>query len=115
MAPKLNRKGLDHARSLVKDGQIERDTRDDWSEHAPSADEENAFIERHGFSEFAKWHLGVDPEKTEGTKGSVSFPFGDFRKVHRCAVVSLESRAAQHGHDHISKAAKDLLDKIDAE
>lgn len=81
--PKLNRKGLDHARSLVKDGQIERDTRDDWSEHAPSADEENAFIERHGFSEFAKWHLCVDPEKTEGTKGSVSFPFGDFRKVHR--------------------------------
>jgi hypothetical protein len=30
-------------------------------------------------------------------------------------VVSLESRAAQHNHDEIAKAAKDLLDKIDAE
>jgi hypothetical protein len=45
----------------------------------------------------------------------VSFPFGDFRKVHRCAVISLESRAAQHDHEDIRKAAKDLLEEIDAD
>ncbi len=87
--------------------------RDDWSEHAPSADEENAFIKKHGFSEFSKWHLGLDPDESEGTKGSVSFPFGDFKKVHRCAVVSLESRAAQYDHHEIAKVAKDLLETID--
>lgn len=38
-----------------------------------------------------------------------------FKKVHRCAVNSLECRAAQHNHDEISKAAKALLEKIDAE
>jgi hypothetical protein len=114
MATKLNKKALDHARSLVKSGKVVRDTRDDWSEHAPSADEENAFIKKHGFSEFSKWHLGVDADESEGTKGSVSFPFGDFKKIHRCAVVSLESRAAQYHHDEIAKAAKDLLEKIDA-
>jgi hypothetical protein len=115
MATKLNRKALEHARSLVKKGKVERDVRDDWSEHAPSTDEENSFIDKHGFDEFSKWHLGVDAEKSEGTKGSVSFPFGDFRKVHRCAIISLESRAAQYDHDDISKAAKKLLEEIDAD
>jgi hypothetical protein len=115
MATKLNRKALEHARSLVKKGKVERDIRDDWSEHAPSTDEENSFIDNHGFDEFSKWHLGIDSEKSEGTKGSVSFPFGDFKKVHRCAIISLESRAAQYDHDDISKAAKDLLEEIDAD
>lgn len=115
MATKLNKKALDNALRLVKDKKIERDARDDWSEHAPSADEENAFIDKNGFREFSQWHLGMDPEASEGTKGSVSFPFGDFKKVHRCAVISLESRAAQYGHSDIQKAAKDLLEKIDAD
>jgi hypothetical protein len=115
MATKLNRKALEHARSLVKKGKVERDVRDDWSEHAPSTDEENSFIDKHGFDEFSKWHLGIDAEKSEGTKGSVSFPFGDFRKVHRCAIISLESRAAQYDHDDISKAARKLLEEIDAD
>jgi hypothetical protein len=39
---------------------------------------------------------------------------GDFRRIHRCAVISLESRAAQHDHDEVARAAKRLLDKIDA-
>lgn len=114
MTTKLNKKALNHAHSLVKSGKVVRDARDDWSEHAPSAEQENAFIEKHGFSEFSNWHLGLDPDESEGTKGSVSFPFGDFKKIHRCAVVSLESRAAQYDHDEIAKAAKELLEEIDA-
>lgn len=115
MAVKLNRKALTHARELIKSGKVERDVRDDWSEHAPSADDENAFIDKHGFADFAKWHLGHDDDKSDETKGSVSFPFGDFRKIHRCAVISLESRAAQYGHDDIRDAAKKLLELIDSE
>ena len=115
MAVKLNRKALTHARELIKDGKVQRDVRDDWSEHAPSADDENAYIDKHGFSGFAEWHLGRDDDKSDGTKGSVSFPFGDFKKVHRCAVISLESRAAQYGHDDIRDAAKKLLELIDTE
>lgn len=115
MATELNKKALAHARKLVKDGKVERDSRDDWSEHAPSTEQENKFIEKSGFGEFAAWHLGLDPDASDGTKGSVSFPFGDFKKVHRCAVVSLESRAAQHDHDDIAAAAKKLLEEIDAD
>jgi hypothetical protein len=115
MAAKLNRKAMTHARKLIESGKVEHDVRDDWSEHAPSTDEENAFIDKHGFAAFAEWHLGRDDEQSEGTKGSVSFPFGDFKKVHRCAVISLESRAAQHGHDDIADAARKLLEEIDAD
>ena len=115
MATTLNKKAFEHARKLVKEGKVQRDTRDDWSEHAPSPAQENTFIEKNGFAEFAAWHLGLDADASEGTKGSVTFPFGDFKKVHRCAVVSLESRAAQHGHDDIAAAAKKLLAEIDAD
>jgi hypothetical protein len=35
--------------------------------------------------------------------------------VHRCAVISLESRAGQYDHDDIRDAARALLELIDAE
>lgn len=40
MATRLSETALRHARSLVHDGEVERDERDDWSEHAPTTDEE---------------------------------------------------------------------------
>jgi hypothetical protein len=112
---KLNPAAFRHAKKLVRDGKVVRDERDDWSEHAPGADDENRAVEKHGFAEFARWHLGLDEEKGEETKSRVGFPYGDFTKVHRCAVISLESRAAQYGHDDIAKAAGELLELIDEE
>lgn len=115
MTVKLNETALRHARSLVRDGKVVRDERDDWSEDAPGADEENAFIEEHGWAEYRHWHLGIDDDETTDTKGASSFPYGDFRKVHRCAVISLESRAGQYDHDDIRDAARKLLELIDGE
>ena len=111
----LNKKALEHARKLVEQGKVVHDERDDWSEHAPSADDENRFIEKNGWGDYALWHLGEDPDKSEETKGRLSFPYGDFTKVHRCAVISLESRAAQNDHDDIAREAKRLLELIDGE
>jgi hypothetical protein len=110
----LNKEALANAEKLIRAGKATHDERDDWSEHAPSASAENDFIEKHGYAEYAKWHLGVDKSASEETKGRYSFPFGDFTKVHRCAVISLESRAAQNDHSSIARAAKDLLERIDA-
>jgi len=110
----LNKDALSHANGLLRRGEITHDERDDWSEHSPSAADENAFIEKHGIAEYAKWHLGEDPSETEGTKGRYSFPYGDFKKLHRCAVISGESRAGQYDHTSIEKALKDLLEGIDA-
>ncbi len=54
MAVKLNRKAFDHAKKLIRRGKVVMDDRDAWSEHQPSAKEENDFIEQHGFGEYSK-------------------------------------------------------------
>jgi hypothetical protein len=108
MAVKLNRRGFDHAESLIKAGKFELDERDDWSEHQPSSAEENRFIEKHGLAEYAKWHLGIDDEEEEDTKGRYKFPYGDFEKVHLCALLAAESRAGQYKYDDIKNAAAHL-------
>jgi hypothetical protein len=108
MAVKLNRKAYDHARSLIKADKVVVDERDDWSEHQPSAADENRFIEKHGFSEYGKWHLGIDDEQDEDTKARYKFPYGDFNNVHRCALLAAESRAGQYKYDDIEHAAHDL-------
>jgi hypothetical protein len=108
MAVKLNRKGYDQATNLIKAGNVVLDERDDWSEHQPSAAEENRFIEEHGFAEYAKWHLGIDDELDPDTKGRYKFPYGDFENVHRCALLTAESRAGQYKYDDIKNAAAHL-------
>ena len=39
MTIKINDAALRHARQLIKDSRFARDTRDDWSEHAPDAEQ----------------------------------------------------------------------------
>jgi hypothetical protein len=113
MVTRLNKDALSHARSLIRSDDVVRDERDDWSEHAPSTDEENAFIDAHGMDEFALWHLGENTDATEGTKGRYTFPYGDLRRLHRCAVISAESRAGQYHHESVEEALKELLQQID--
>ncbi|MGO2931795.1 hypothetical protein [Microbacterium sp.] len=113
MAMNLNEAALSHARGLLRRDEFTDDERDDWSEHAPSTDQENEFIDENGLAAFAKWHLGEDTEMGEDTKGRYHFPYGDFRKLHRCAVISGESRAGQYKHESVENALKELLDGID--
>jgi hypothetical protein len=107
-AVRVNRTGFDHARSLIKAGHAVVDERDDWSEHQPSAAQENRFIEEHGWREYAKWHLGVDDSEDEETKARYKFPYGDFKNVHRCALLAAESRAGQYKHFDIELATAHL-------
>jgi hypothetical protein len=113
MTVKLNPKALAHARQLVKAGKVVRDDRDAWSTAAPTPNQENRYLDKHGEAAYSKWFLGIDESKSEGTKGRYSFPFGDFSNVRRGGVISLESRAAQNHHAAIAKASHDLLEEID--
>jgi hypothetical protein len=113
MAVKLNRTGFEHARELIGEGKVVVDERDAWSEHQPSTQRENDFIETHQFSEYGKWHLGIDDEQDENTKKRYKFPYGDFERVHRCAVLSAESRAGQYKHFDIERAAAHLHGMIE--
>lgn len=114
MSVELNEPAVRHLRALVRDGSVVRDDRDRWSEAQPTPDEENAYIEREGWTAYAHWHLGVDKAADRETKEAWSFPVGDFRNVHRSGVIAAESRAGQFDHDEIEKAAKALLALIDA-
>jgi hypothetical protein len=114
MAVRLNRSAGDYAQKLIDDGKFVADDRDDWSEHQPSADEENRFIEEHGWTEYGRWHLGIDDEMGKDTKGHYKFPYGDFEKVHRCGVLAAEVRAAQRDYTDIQLAAAHLHGAIDA-
>jgi hypothetical protein len=111
---KLHEAGYEHAQSLIKTGKVVKDERDDWSEHEPTADEENAFLEEHGWREYGKWHLGTDDESDEETKAHWKFPYGDFERVHRCGVLAAESRAGQYDHDDVKSAAAHLHGMIEA-
>ena len=113
MVIKLNDDALAHARSLVKAGKVVRDEPGDWRGDQPDADDENRLIDQRGWKDYADWHLGRDTDESAETKGRFSFPYGDFSKVHRCAVIAIESRAAQFDHDEIATAAKNLLALID--
>ncbi|MEV6894749.1 hypothetical protein [Kribbella sp. NPDC051137] len=105
---KLNERAYAHARELIAEGRTVLDDRDHWSEHRPTAADENAFIERHGFSEYQKWYLGVDTEQNDAAKARYKFPYGDFTDIHRCGVVSAESRAGQYKYTEIELAAAHL-------
>ena len=113
MAVHLNRRAFNHAKELINEGKFVLDERGAWSEHQPSAQKENEFIQRHGFDEYAKWHLGIDDEEREHTKGRYKFPYGDFENFHRCGVLSVESRAGQYKYFDIENAAAHLHGMLD--
>ena len=113
MAIKLNARSFNHAKRLVREGEYVHDNRDDWSEHQPSTQDENDFIEKHGWGEYSLWHLGVDDEADVDTKAHYKFPYGDFKKVHRCGVIAAEVRAARQKYEDIKSAAIELRELID--
>ncbi len=113
MAVKLNETGYEYARQLVTDGKFVADERDAWSEHQPSTQQENEFIQKHGISAYARWHLGTDDTEPPDRKAHYKFPYGDFEKVHRCGVLAAESRAGQRKYFDIERAAAHLHGMID--
>jgi hypothetical protein len=114
MAVKLNDRAFEHAKSVIIDGRFVYDDRDAWSEHQPATDDENRFIEEHGYDEYARWYLGTDDEASADTKARYKFPYGDFEKAHRCGLLAAESRAGQRGYLDIELAVAHLHGMLDA-
>jgi hypothetical protein len=107
----VNEAAVKHARGLIDDGKV--DTETEWSDAAPSTDEGNSVIGGDGYDEFGDWHLAVDKDASEDTKGRYAFPYGDFKKVNRAALIHAKQRAAQNDHGSIEKAADELLSYLD--
>ena len=100
------------AKSLVESHQYVVDS--DWSDSQPTSDDENNFLETHGWDEYAKWFLAIDPDASEQTKGRFHFPFGDFRRLHRSGLIATKQRAAQNNHNKIEAAVDELLDEFES-
>jgi len=108
---RVNTDGVTQARTLIDAGKVDVDT--EWSDAAPSATDENAEIERHGYDGYGAWHLAIDPEANEDTKKRYAFPYGDFSRVNRAALIHGKQRAAQNDHTEIEQAADELLQRLD--
>jgi hypothetical protein len=85
----------------------------DWGDTQPRAASENAFLEQHGWPEYAEWHLGLTEGATDETKARYAFVYGDFRRVHRSGLIACVYRAAEWRHKEIELAAFDLLQLLD--
>jgi hypothetical protein len=109
---KLNAAAFDHARELINQGHFVADGKGSWTRHQPSAEQENEFIRQHNFSEYGKWHLGIDQRHAENVKARYKFPYGDFNAIHRCALLAVKSRAREYGHSDIESAAAELIEMI---
>ncbi len=88
---RLNATAFDHAKGLIKAKKVVLDQRDDWSEHQPSADEENRFIA---------------PRRAR--RRSRDATWRTHPRVHRCAVYAAESRAGQYKYDDTKAACAHL-------
>jgi hypothetical protein len=107
----VNERAVARARELIDARQYVLDS--DWGAVQPRADDENAFLKSHSWDEYADWHLGLTEGATEHTKARYAFVYGDFRRVHRTALIACVYRAAEWRHKEIELAAHELLQHLD--
>ena len=107
----VNRRAVSHARKLIDAGKFSRNS--DWGAAQPNAEDQNAFLEHHSWSDYALWHLGLTEGAKDETKARYAFVFGDFRRVHRSGLIACVYRAAEWRHKEVERAAYRLLQHLD--
>jgi hypothetical protein len=107
----VNKRAVARARKLIESRQYVLDS--DWGDVQPRAAAQNAFLEAHGWEEYAEWHLGLTEGAPDETKARYAFVYGDFRRIHRSGVIACHYRAAEWRHKEIELAAHDLLQLLD--
>ena len=80
-----------------------------WADVQPRAADQNAFLEAHGWKEYASWHLALTDGAPDETKARYAFVFGDFRRVHRMGLIACYYSAAEWEHTEVMLAAHRLL------
>jgi hypothetical protein len=108
----VNKRAVAKARKLIEARQYV--LRGDWGDAQPSADDENAFLEKHSWDEYGEWYLGLTDGSPDETKSRYAFVYGDFRRVHRSGLLACQYRAAEWKHREIERAAHDLLELLDS-
>jgi hypothetical protein len=107
----VNRAAVAHARELIEAKRYVLDS--DWGAAQPAADAQNDYLDKHSWDEYAAWHLGLTEGANDETKARYAFVYGDFRRVHRTALIACVYRASEWRHKDIELAAHDLLQLLD--
>jgi hypothetical protein len=107
----VNSDAVAHARRMIDGRQYVLDS--DWGEVQPTAEDENRYLERHSWEEYARWHLGLTDGAKDDTKARYAFVLGDLRRIHRSGIIACHYRAAEWRHKAIELAAHDLLQHLD--
>ena len=107
----MNKAAVAHCRRLIEAKQYVLDS--DWGESQPRADDENAYLDKHSWDDYAVWHLGLTEGANEETKARHAFVFGDFDRVHRSGLIACVHRAAEWRHMEVERAAYRLLQLLD--
>ena len=108
---RVNRRAVAHAKRLIDEGRIVESS--DWGEVQPSADDENAFLQSHSWTDYGTWHLGLTVGANDETRARYGFVFGDFKRIHRSGIIAIHYRAAEYRHKEIELAAHRLLQYLD--
>src|ERR1700722_19288299 len=82
----VNPAAVAYARDLIDKRQYV--LKSDWGDVQPNAESQNAFLKNHSWDEYAAWHLGLTEGAKDETKARYAFVFGDFRRVHRMALIA---------------------------
>ena len=107
----VNEAAVARARERIQARQYVLDS--DWGDAQPAAADENAYLESHSWEDYASWHLGLTEGAADETKARYAFVCGDFRRVHRTALIACVYRASEWRHKDVELAAHDLLQLLD--
>jgi hypothetical protein len=107
----VNPAAVERAQALIKARQYVLDS--DWGSVQPRAEDQNAFLERHSWEEYAEWHLALTDGASDETKARYAFVYGDLRRIHRTGLIACVYRAAEWRHKDIELAAHQLLQELD--
>jgi hypothetical protein len=107
----VNPEAVAHAEKLIDSRQYVLQS--DWGQVQPRSSDENAYLDKHSWQDYAQWHLGLTDGATDETKARYAFVYGDFRRVHRMGIIACLYRAAEWRHKEIELAAHDLLQRLD--
>ena len=107
----VNEAAVAHVARLIDKRQYVLES--DWGQVQPKAEEQNAYLDHHSWQEYAAWHLGLTEGATDETKARYAFVVGDFRRVHRTALIASVYRASEWWHKDVELAAHDLLQRLD--
>jgi hypothetical protein len=89
----VNPRAVARAEQLIDTRQYVLDS--DWGDLQPGAEAQNAFLKSHSWDEYAAWHLGLTAGANDETKARYAFVYGDFRRLHRSALIACVYRASE--------------------